>query len=171
MVTVDDAIRAYLGKVSLPASDVSLFNALLDRWKGQALTSVNCEWTERWITAMKRRDVMAPSTIRHYVGALARCFDWTVKSGNPSLPINPLRLLLKRYASYPDEDSTAVRTQGEDPKVGIEGDELLHGDLGKAVRAILDQIKPETASARLSSSTGAIANSAFTFPPVDHNTH
>lgn len=143
VVTVDDAIRAYLGKVSMPASDVSLLNTLLDRWKGQALTSVSYEWTERWVTAMKRRDVMAPSTIRHYVGALARCFDWTVKSGNPSLPINPLRLLPKRYATYTDEDSAAVRTQGKDPKEDIERDQRLHGDPEKAVRAILDKVKPE----------------------------
>lgn len=142
VLTVDDAIRAYLGKVSMPASDVSLLNTLLDRWKGQALTSVSYEWTERWVTAMKRRDVMAPSTIRHYVGALARCFDWTVKSGNPSLPINPLRLLPKRYATYTDEDSAAVRTQGKDPKEDIERDQRLHGDPEKAVRAILDKTKP-----------------------------
>ena len=144
VVTVDDAIRAYLGKVSMPASDVSLLNTLLDRWKGQALTSISYEWTERWVTAMKRRDVMAPSTIRHYVGALARCFDWTVKSGNPSLPINPLRLLPKRYATYTDEDSTAVRTQGKDPKEDIQRDQRLHGDSEKAVRAILDKVKPES---------------------------
>nr|WP_213766780.1 site-specific integrase [Caballeronia sp. dw_19] len=143
VVTVDDAIRAYLGKVSMPASDISLLNTLLDRWKGQALTSVSYEWTERWVTAMKRRDVMAPSTIRHYVGALARCFDWTVKSGNPSLPINPLRLLPKRYATYTDEDSAAVRTQGKDPKEDIERDQRLHGDPEKAVRAVLDKVKPE----------------------------
>lgn len=143
VVTIDDAIRSYLGKVSLPPSDVSLLNTLIGVWKGHALTSVNYAWTEQWVTTMKRRDVMAPSTIRHYVGALARCFDWIVKSGNASLPINPLRLLPKRYATYTEEDSGAVRAQDKAPKDDIERDQRLYGDPEKAVRAILDRVKPE----------------------------
>ncbi|MFM0660104.1 site-specific integrase [Paraburkholderia sediminicola] len=143
VVTIDDAIRSYLGKVSLPPSDVSLLNTLLDRWKGHALTSVDYAWTEQWVATMKRRDVMAPSTIRHYVGALARCFDWIVKSGNASLPINPLRILPKRYATYTDEDAGAVRAQDKAPKRDIERDQRLYGDPERNVRAILDRVKPE----------------------------
>ncbi|MDN7177827.1 hypothetical protein M0D69_07300 [Caballeronia sp. SEWSISQ10-4 2] len=98
LVSIDDAIRSYMTKVSLPPSDASLLNALIDRWNGQVLTGVDYQWAETWVKSMKRKDVIAPSTIRHYVGALARCFDWVVQSGTLSLATNPLRLLPKRYA-------------------------------------------------------------------------
>jgi DNA adenine methylase len=98
LVTVGDAIRSYMTKVSLPSSDASLLNALLERLGDQPLTGLDYQWAENWVKSMKRRDVMAPSTICHYVGALARYFDWVVRSGTPLLATNPLRLLPKRYA-------------------------------------------------------------------------
>lgn len=143
LVTVDDAIRSYMTKVSLPLSDASLLNALVDRWKGQALTGVDYQWAENWVKGMKRRDVMAPSTIRHYVGALARCFDWVVRSGTPSLATNPLRLLPKRYATYTDEDAVAVRAQDKAPKEDVHRDRRLLPDEEKSVRRILAGEKPE----------------------------
>jgi integrase len=143
LVSVDDAIRSYMTKVSLPFSDTSLLSALIDRWNGQVLTGVDYEWAETWVKSMKRRDVMAPSTIRHYVGALARCFDWVVRSGTPSLATNPLRLLPKRYATYTDEDSVAVRAQDKKPKEDVHRDRRLLADEEKAVRRILAGAKPE----------------------------
>lgn len=143
LVTVDDAIRSYMTKVSLPDSDVSLLNALIGRWTGQALTGVDYQWAESWVKSMKRKDVMAPSTIRHYVGALARCFDWVVRSGTPSLATNPLRLLPKRYATYTDEDSAAVRAQDKEPKEDEYRDLRLLAGEEVSVRRILDGEKPE----------------------------
>lgn len=49
---------------------------------------------------MKRIDDMALSTIHHYIRALARCFDWIVRSGSPLLAVNALHLRTKRYATY-----------------------------------------------------------------------
>ncbi|MFP3567576.1 tyrosine-type recombinase/integrase [Paraburkholderia sp. SIMBA_030] len=143
LVTVDDAIRSYMTKVSLPDSDVSLLNALIGRWTGQALTVIDYQWAEGWVKSMKRKDVMAPSTIRHYVGALARCFDWVVRSGTPSLATNPLRLLPKRYATYTDEDSAAVRAQDKEPKEDEYRDRRLFANEEKVVRRILAGEKPE----------------------------
>ncbi|KLU28138.1 GTP-binding protein LepA [Caballeronia mineralivorans PML1(12)] len=141
LVSIDDAIRSYMTEVSLPSSDASLLNALIDRWNGQVLTGVDYQWAG--VKSMKRKDVMAPSTIRHYVGALARCFDWVVRSGTPSLATNPLRLLPKRYATYTDEDSAAVRAQDKKPKEGVHRDRRLWVDEEKAVRRILAGEKPE----------------------------
>ena len=143
LVSVDDAIRSYMAKVSLPSSDASLLNALIDRWNGQVLTDVDYQWAETWVKSMKRKDVMAPSTICHYVGALARCFDWVVRSGTPSLATNPLRLLPKRYATYTEEDSAAVRAQDKAPKEDVHRDRRLLADEEKAVRRILAGEKPE----------------------------
>ncbi|MFM0736778.1 site-specific integrase [Paraburkholderia xenovorans] len=144
LVTVDDAIRSYMIKVSLPDSDIALLNALIGRWTGQALTGVDYQWVDGWIKSMKRKDVMAPSTIRHYVGALARCFDWVVRSGTPSLATNPLRLLPKRYATYTDEDSAAVRAQDKEPKEDEYRDRRLFANEERAVRRILAGEKPES---------------------------
>lgn len=143
LVTVDDAIRSYMTKVSLPDSDVSLLNALIGRWTAQALTGVDYQWAEGWLKSMKRKDVMAPSTIRHYVGALARCFDWVVRSGTPSLATNPLRLLPKRYATYTHEDSAAVRAQDKEPKEDEYRDRRLFANEETAVRRVLAGEKPE----------------------------
>ncbi|POM20647.1 phage integrase family protein [Burkholderia cepacia] len=95
----------------MPASDAQVLNTLLGRLPVKALASVDYEWVERWVTDMKRKLHLSPSTIRHNVGALARCFDWVVKSGTPMLAVNPLRLLPKRYATYTDEDRVAVEAQ------------------------------------------------------------
>jgi integrase len=142
LVTVDDAIRSYMTKVSLPDSDALLLNALVGQWTGQPLTGVDYQWAEGWVKSMKRKHVMAPSTIRHYVGALARCFDWVVRSGTPSLATNPLRLLPKRYATYTDEDAAAVRAQDKEPKEDEYRDRRLFASEEQAVRRILAGEKP-----------------------------
>jgi hypothetical protein len=70
LVTVDDAIRSYMTKVSLPDSDVSLLNALIGRWTGQALTGVDYQWAEGWVKSMKRKDHSPTSTARSSRAAL-----------------------------------------------------------------------------------------------------
>lgn len=116
IVTIEDAIRAYMRKVSLPESDVDVLNTMIGKWTGESLTIVSFQWAESWVTRMKRSDNLAPSTIRHRVGALARCFDWTVRTGTPALAVNPLRLLPKRYAAYTADDRYAVLAQDLAPK-------------------------------------------------------
>lgn len=120
--TTLDAIREYLRRVSVPDSDAQVLNTLLGRLPSKALTTVDYEWAERWVTGMKRQQYLSPSTIRHNVGALARCFDWVVKSGTPMLAVNPLRLLPKRYATYTDEDRVAVEAQDVAAKEDVHRD-------------------------------------------------
>jgi len=45
---------------------------------------------------MKRLGNLAPSTIRHRHGALARCFDWMIRKHPEIMAQNPLRLLNTR---------------------------------------------------------------------------
>lgn len=130
IMNVDDAIRSYLRRVSVPSSDVSLLNAVLDRLKGVRLATIDFKWAERWVTGMKRIDNLSPSTIRHYVGALARCLDWTIKTGTPALVTNPLRSLPTRYATYTDDDRKAVVAQNLVPKNRKCGDSSPAGSRG-----------------------------------------
>ncbi|HEF4742686.1 TPA: site-specific integrase [Burkholderia multivorans] len=124
IATTGDAIRAYLRRVSVPDSDVQVLNALLGRaaTKAKSLATLDYPWVEQWVTSMKRHDHLSPSTIRHYVGALARCLDWVVRSGTPMLATNPLRLLPKRYATYTYEDRVAVEAQDVEAKEDVHRD-------------------------------------------------
>ena len=89
-------------------------------------------WVEGWVAEMKGIDRMAPSTIRHQVGALARCLDWVVRTRPKELPQNPLRLLPKRYSTYRDGE---VRDR--------ERDRRLTADEEAAIRRVLAGEKPE----------------------------
>ena len=143
IITIDDAMRAYMKTVSLPASDASLLNSLIgNRWKAELLTKVDYQWAESWIRSMKRKDNLAPSTIRHYVGALARCFDWLVRSNSPSLPTNPLRVLPKRYSTYTEDDRAAVQALDLKVKRDVERERRLAEHEEIEVRRIMNREKP-----------------------------
>lgn len=109
ILTVDDAIRAYIKNSSVPDSDKQLLGVLIERIGRYRLTAITYEWVENWIAGMKREHNLAPSTIRHYTGALARCLDWLVRKHPGVLANNPIRLLPKRYASYSDFDAMHVK--------------------------------------------------------------
>jgi len=96
--TIADAIDLYNDTVHVPDSDVRVLRVVGDRIGNTRLVSVDYDWAEEWVSGMKARN-MAPSTIRHHVGALARCFDWVVKKKESMMVANPLRMLPKRYAS------------------------------------------------------------------------
>ena len=105
--TLADAIRAYRLAVAVPATYAALLAVVQDRQGSKTLSTINYPWAESWVASMKRESGLSPSTIRHYVGATARCLDWMVRKSPELLPGNPLRLLPKRYAAYTDADTAA----------------------------------------------------------------
>lgn len=111
VATIAQAIRRYELAVPVPDSDRLVLESLAEKIGLDRLDGVDYAWTESWVSGMKRVEVLAPSTIRHYVGALARCLDWHVRRG--SMEANPLRLLPKKYATYNDADKRAVVAKGE----------------------------------------------------------
>ena len=113
LVTIEDAVREYL------------------------------EWVEVWVTGLKRERNLSPTTIRHHVGALARCFDWGTRRGVAALAVNPLRQLPKRYATYSDSDASAVRAVEGGVRVDVERDRRLQSDEERLIRATLAGEKPE----------------------------
>ncbi|HPP46224.1 MAG TPA: site-specific integrase, partial [Accumulibacter sp.] len=74
-VVIGDIIRTYVKTVAIKEDDKELLGVLLTRIGIVTLTDVNYQWAEKWISEMKQVRNMAPSTIRHHVGAIARCFD------------------------------------------------------------------------------------------------
>ena len=100
--TVLDWARLYLRQVHISEADRGLLNAMFDTLSGWPVSAINMQWAQGWVSAMKQRDKLAPSSIRHKVGAVARLLDWCLR--NERLNVNPLRMLPKRYASYTPAD-------------------------------------------------------------------
>lgn len=126
--TLNHVIDAYLEKVHVPDSDQRILLVVGKRVGSMRLDDVNYAWCEKWVDGMKQG--MAPSTIRHHVGALARCLDWLIRRGETVLVANPLRMLPKRYATSAE-------------KKDQERDRRLSAEEEKAIRAILKGAKPE----------------------------
>jgi integrase len=101
-VTVEDLVRHYMQEQTVSEDDRKNLNILIARVGATRIDAVNYTWAEEWIKEMKIVLNNAPSTIRHHVGALARCFDWGSAHGVSQLVSNPLRKLPKKYAQYTD---------------------------------------------------------------------
>lgn len=104
MIILAELIKSYLTHNTIPASDVNILNYLYGEIGTTALTAITFSWAEKWIEKMKVEMNLAPSTIRHRVGALARCFDYASRKNVTPLISNPLRQLPKRYATYTERD-------------------------------------------------------------------
>jgi len=103
IVTIADAIDQYIDAVDVPDSDQSLLAILRKRDGTRLISRLDYDWADNFVLAMKQSN-LSPSTIRHHVGALARCFDWIKRRGDTLLVTNPLRELPKRYASGHKEE-------------------------------------------------------------------
>ena len=131
--TVDVWAREYLQIVAVSDSDRILLNALLVLMSNWKTSAINIDWAQQWVTSMKRVNKLAPSSIRHKVGAVARLLDWCVRRGN--LGSNPLRLLPNRYASYTPADGEA--------KEDVERDRRLNDGEYERILWIIDGGVPD----------------------------
>ncbi|MDR2836978.1 MAG: site-specific integrase [Azonexus sp.] len=141
-LTVGEVIAEYRRLVSIKEDDKTLLDIQLARIGIVQLKSVTYQWCESWIGEMKMVRNMAPSTIRHHVGALARCFDWARNRGVPELAVNPLRLLPKGYSSYTDHDKKTLKKEGKAHKDDVSRDRRLEGDEELRIRAVMNGEKP-----------------------------
>ena len=138
LVSVGDAIRGYRRVVAVPASDVGVLGVIEVRQGAVVLSDVGFPWVESWLAELKQVRQLAPSTIRHHVGALARCFDWVVRRHPEALSVHPLRSLPRRYAVYSEVDARAVGGG----RVDVSRDRrLLEGEETR-VRSVLAGEKP-----------------------------
>lgn len=155
VVTISDAIDAYQNARVVKPSDEAILRIQRGRLGSVRVAALDYAWVERWVQAMKREQALAPSTIRHHVGALARCLDWLARKHPERFPGNPLRLLPKGYASYNEHDAIAVRAAGDEaPEDEARDRRLLLGEEG-AIRRILAGEKPPGRQRALALNDGA----------------
>lgn len=134
---IGEVIRGYLVTQHVTASDRAGLGLLFTRIGATRLSAVDYPWVESWVAEQKRSRQLSPTTIRHNVGALARCFDWAERRGVPTLIPNPLRRLPRNYSIYTAADAAAARALGGDAKSDVERDRRLLDREEKRIRAIL----------------------------------
>lgn len=140
--SITHVIRAYLLESHVADSDADLLGVLNQRIGKTRLTAINDDWAHSWITGLKRADRLSPGTIRHYVGALARCLDWGRRRGVPELVVNPLRNLPRGYASYSPADGPAVEDVSRDRRLTAEEEGAIRRVL--AGEHVTDKQRPLT---------------------------
>jgi integrase len=143
IITVGDAAREYLAAHHVSDSEKRCLAVVVSRIGAMRVRAIDYRWAEAWVIAMKREHNLSPVTIRHHVGALARCFDWGARHGIAALAVNPLRLLPKRYAIYTASDATAARALEGEAREDVERDQRLDDGYEGRIRATLAGEKPK----------------------------
>lgn len=136
--TLADVFRQYELEYSVKADDVAWLNVIADEVGDTRLDAVTVKWANDLIRGYKIRPrPLAPSTIRHRIGAMARCLDW-LATQKGDIPLNPLRLLPKRYAVYNEAEQKALAVAGSQaPASNNERDRRLEpGEEGR-IRKVL----------------------------------
>lgn len=142
LVTLRNHAHRYTQDQHVSPSDRRCLRVVLDRLPSRLeLHTLTFAWARAWVSSMKREANHSPSTIRHHVGALARCLDWLTSSGD--IPFNPLRLLPKGYATYTPEDRRQVEANDGRAKASTERDRRLEASEEKRIREILAGEKPD----------------------------
>lgn len=141
--TVCRCIAEYLRNNSVPVSDQKLLETLKPLLADASTSHMNYDWAEAWVRKMKREQNLAPSTLRHRHGALARCFDWMVRKHPGVMAQNPLRLLKRGFSTYSEEDSKHVIAAGKLPKFDVERDRRLELEEETSILTVLEPLSDE----------------------------
>ena len=134
---VTRCIAEYVRNNDLALSEIKLLDTLRQTLSVLRTDCLNYDWAEKWVRDMKRENNLAPSTIRHRHGALARCFDWMLRKHPDILVQNPLRLLKRGFATYTDEDNRFLVARGLAGKEDVERDRRLDEDEETRILAVL----------------------------------
>jgi integrase len=135
----------YVKENPVPVSDSKLLDTIRPQLAKSMSVHLNYDWAEAWVREMKRVHNLAPSTIRHRHGALARCFDWMVRKHPEVMVQNPLRLLKRGFATYTDDDRAVLTSLGKAVKVDTERDRRLEDGEEARILAVLRERPDERA--------------------------
>lgn len=125
----------YMDRGRVSSSDrpmVEFLRAKLDMNLGE----VTVRWVDDWILGMKRKEHLAPGTIRKRVESLARGIDWWNR-GTGQNRMNPLRGLPVGYSSYSDGE----QPEGKGAKLDQKRDRRLRSGEEEAIIETIRGIK------------------------------
>lgn len=143
--TVARCVAEYQRNNAVPLSDVKVLDTVSPSLAKLSTGYLNYDWAEGWIRAMKRELNLAPSTIRHRHGALARCFDWMTRKHPEIMALNPLRLLKRGFAVYTPDDVVQLALKGKMAKVDENRDRRLReGEEARIVTVLADRSEDRT---------------------------
>ena len=130
------SLRNYLNTTQVSALDREQLDIIANSlpWDIR-LADCTFTWAVQWVSGLKREANLAPTTIRHRVGALARALDWALAHG--MLATNPLRALPRGYATYTEADEREAVARGGRAKTDTERDRRLTAEEEKAIRTVL----------------------------------
>jgi integrase len=123
--TIAGAIRIYEERNGVPSSTANVLATVRADIGQTKLSEVNYLWAEKWVREQKITQLRAPGTIRHNVGALARCLDWVTNAYPQYLVQNPLRKLPRGYAVCNKKEAAELRSRGHDVKADVERDRRI----------------------------------------------
>lgn len=136
------SVRRYLSEQHTSVDDPGILEIVLQRLPiDMPLSAITFTWATKWVTALKREQNLAPSTIRKHVGALSRCFNWL--AGHGDIPFNPLTSLAKGYAAYTKDDVHEVAQIDGKEKLDEGRDRRLEEGEEPRIRDILAGEKPK----------------------------
>jgi integrase len=104
--TLAQMIRQYLKGYQVTTGDKQWLSCIEDEIGKSSIGELSVPWALSIVREYKVKRGLTPATIRHRIGAIRRCLDWHVTIGG--MPINPLRMLPARYASYNDSERASV---------------------------------------------------------------
>lgn len=136
--TLQRCVLEYTKNNPVPLSERKLLDTIMPTIATVQTNALNYEWADAWIRSMKRQQNLAPSTIRHRHGALARCLDWMLRKHPTLLLQNPLRLLKRGFATYTPADADALAKRGLAIRVDEERDRRLYPDEEARILAQFD---------------------------------
>jgi len=136
--TIGRCIAEYIRNNPVPVSDIKLLDTIRPGLELFSTGNLNYDWADAWIRSMKREANLAPSTIRHRHGALARCFDWMLRKHPDVLAQNPLRLLKRGFSTYTEEDRKILARSDREAKYDIERDRRLAPEEETAILDVLE---------------------------------
>ena len=143
--TVARCIAEYVRNNDVPVSDIKVLDTVRPTLLTLSTGYLNYDWAEGWVRQMKRELNLAPSTIRHRAGALARCFDWMARKHSDIIAQNPLRLLKRGFSTYSDEDRRHLASEGKEGKYDVERDRRLDADEEARILEVLKDLPDERA--------------------------
>lgn len=137
-IPASQMLRAYLNGAPIAPSDRPMVEWLQENLHVM-VDGITVRWCDEWVLDMKRRENLAPGTIRKRVESLARAVDWWNKREHEvdRIPANPLRMLPRGYSSYKQEDIPEGAADDIERRIDMRRDRRLHDDEPARIEAVV----------------------------------